>query len=217
MRLFLDTADVELIKKHAESGLVDGITTNPTLIMKSERDLKTVICEICKFIPGPVSSEGAGETAEQIVADGKEFSKWASNVVVKVPMTEQGLIAVRQLASMGIKTNVTLVFSVAQALLAAKAGATFVSPFVGRLDDIKQDGMALVSQIVQVYKNYGFKTEIIVASVRSVKHVQEAALAGAHIATVPPSIFSELYSHSLTDKGIEIFLQDYNKALKTKA
>ena len=216
MKIFLDTADVDLITRYARTGLVDGITTNPTLIMKSGRIQKDVIAEICEIVGGPVSSEGVGETAAQMLIDGKEFSNWAPNVVVKVPMTEEGLIAVREFTRLGIKTNVTLIFSCAQALMAAKAGATFVSPFVGRLDDIKEDGMKLVSQIAQVYKNYGFKTEIIVASVRSVKHVQDAALAGAHIATVPPKIFAELYMHPLTDKGIEMFLADYNKALKNK-
>lgn len=212
MKIFLDTADVEKIRRFAASGLVDGITTNPTLILKGGRKQKDAIMEICKLIEGPVSVEGVGETAEQMVKDGVEFASWAANAVVKVPMTEEGLKAVRMLAKKGIKTNVTLVFSVNQALLVAKAGAAFVSPFVGRLDDIGEDGMALVREIMLVYKNYGFRTEVIVASVRSEKHVVQSAEAGAHIATIPPEILEKMFRHQLTDKGIDKFLADWNAA-----
>ena len=212
MKIFLDTADVDKIRRFAATGLVDGITTNPTLILKGGRKQKDAILEICRLIDGPVSVEGVGETAEQMVKDGEEFASWAKNVIVKVPMTEEGLKAVRMLAKKGIKTNVTLVFSVNQALLAAKAGAAFVSPFVGRLDDICQDRMALISQIVKVYRNYGFKTSVLVASVRSEKHVVQAAEAGADVATIPPEILEKMYRHPLTDKGIGKFLADWNAA-----
>lgn len=216
MKIFLDTAEADLIKKYAASGLVDGVTTNPTLIMKSGREQEEVTKEICKLVEGPVSAEGVGETSTQMIEDGKKFAKWAKNVVVKIPMTDEGLVAVRELAKLGIKTNVTLVFSATQALLAAKAGATFVSPFVGRLDDIKENGMELVDEIMQIYANYGFDTEVIVASVRSVEHVREAALIGAHIATIPPKIMEEMYKHDLTDKGIARFLEDHKKAIANK-
>jgi transaldolase len=214
MKLFLDTADVEQIKKGAKTNLVDGITTNPTLIMKSGRVQEEAIKEICKIISGPVSVEGIGETAEEMVADGKKFAKWAPNIVVKVPMTAEGLRAVKELSKIGIKTNVTLVFSANQALLAAKAGATYVSPFVGRLDDVKEDGMALIADIMEIFENYGFKTEVIVASVRNTGHVLKAAKIGAHICTIPPKVFEEMFRHPLTDKGIMLFLEDYKKAAK---
>jgi len=216
MKIFLDSADPEKIRRFAASGLVDGVTTNPTLILKSGRKQKDAILEICKLISGPVSVEGVEEKAEGMVKDGEEFSKWAANVVVKIPMTEEGLKAVTALSKKGIKTNVTLVFSVNQALLAAKAGATFVSPFVGRLDDINEDGMKLIEEIMLVYKNYGFKTEVIVASVRSEKHVVRSAEAGAHIATIPPEILEKMFCHPLTDKGIAKFLEDYKAATGKK-
>jgi transaldolase len=214
MKIFLDSAEADKIRRFASSGLVDGVTTNPTLILKSGRKQKDAILEICKLVSGPVSVEGVEEKAEGMVKDGEAFSKWAANVVVKIPMTEEGLKAVTILSKKGIKTNVTLVFSVNQALLAAKAGATFVSPFVGRLDDIGQDGMQLIREIMQVYRNYGFPTQVIVASVRSEKHVLQAAEAGAHIATIPPEILEKMFCHALTDKGIKKFLEDYNAALK---
>lgn len=212
MKIFLDTADVEKIRRFAATGLVDGITTNPTLILKGGRKQKDAILEICKLIDGPVSVEGVSEKAEDMVRDGEEFASWAKNVIVKVPMTEEGLKAVRMLAKKGIKTNVTLVFSVNQALLAAKAGAAFVSPFVGRLDDAGEDGMALIRQIVPIYKNYGFKTQVLVASVRSEKHVVQSAEAGADVATIPPEILEKMFRHPLTDRGIEKFLADWNAA-----
>ena len=217
MKFFLDTADVEKIKQAAECGLVDGVTTNPTLILKAGRDQKTVIQEIAKIISGPISVEGVGMAAEDMVKEGEEFAKWAKNVVVKVPMTQEGLKAVRILEKKGIRTNVTLVFSASQALLAAKAGASFVSPFVGRLDDVSEDGMALIYDIMDIYTNYEFKTEVIVASVRSPMHVVEAAKAGAHIATVPSDVFEKLFKHALTDKGIAQFIEDHRKhATKVK-
>ena len=214
MKLFLDTADVDMIKKLAATGLVDGITTNPTLIMKSGREHKSAIVEICKIVKGPVSVEGIGETAEQLVKDAREFAKWAPNVVAKVPMTSEGLKAVKVLEKEGIHCNVTLIFSPTQALLAAKAGASYVSPFVGRLDDISERGMGLVEDIMDIYDNYGFKTEVIVASVRNPMHVVKSAQIGAHIATLPPDIFEKLFKHPMTDKGIEQFSKDYAAATK---
>jgi transaldolase len=212
MKFFLDTADVEKIKEAAEMGMCDGVTTNPTIIMKSGRNQKEVVQEIAAIVPGPVSVEGIGESAEDIAKEGTEFAKWAKNIVVKVPMTKEGLKAVRILEKKGIRTNVTLVFSVSQALLAAKAGASYISPFVGRLDDISQDGMELIWEIMETYSNYEFKTEVIVASVRDPVHVMEAARAGAHIATIPPDVFEKLFKHPLTDKGIAQFKEDYMKS-----
>lgn len=214
MKFFIDSADVEEIKKAVALQMCDGVTTNPTLIMKAGKKQEDAIREIARIVRGPISVEAVSDDAEGMVKEGLEFSKWASNVVIKVPMTKQGLTAVRALAKSGVKCNVTLVFSAAQALLAAKAGAAFVSPFVGRLDDAGQDGMAVVRDIVQIYRNYGFTTEIIVASVRSVKHVEEAAKAGAHIATIPPKVYEEMWRHALTDKGIEIFRRDHQEYLK---
>ena len=212
MKIFLDTAEVEKIRRFAALGMVDGITTNPTIILKSGRKQKDAITEICKTVPGPVSVEGVSEKAEDIAKDGEEFAAWAPNVVVKVPMTEEGIKAVRILSKKGIKTNVTLVFSAAQALLAAKAGATFVSPFMGRLDDVSEDGVELIAKIVAIYKNYGFSTEIIAASVRSPLHVAECALAGADIATVPPDVLEKCFRHGFTDAGIKKFYEDYKAA-----
>lgn len=216
MKIFLDTADTEKIKRYSDSGLVDGVTTNPTLILKSGRKQKDVIIEICKLVDGPVSAEGVSENAEGMVKDGEEFAKWAKNVVVKLPMTEEGLKAVRILSKKGIKTNVTLVFSPAQALLAAKAGATFVSPFLGRLDDVGDEGMDLVRQIAAIYKIYGYKTEIIAASVRSPLHVVQAALCGCDIATIPPDVLDKMFRHGFTDAGIKKFYEDYQAAAGKK-
>ena len=214
MKIFLDTADAAKIKKYAEMGMVDGVTTNPTLILKSGRRQEDVTKEICKMVDGPVSAEGNAEKAEDIAKEGEVFASWAKNVVVKVPMTPEGLKAVRVLSKKGIKTNVTLVFTSAQALLVAKAGATYVSPFVGRLDDIGEDGMALIEEIMRMYKNYGFKTQVIVASVRSSAHVVRAAAAGADIATVPVNIMDEMFTHKLTDAGIRKFHDDWEAAKK---
>lgn len=214
MKFFLDTANIESIRKAVEMHLCDGVTTNPSIILKDApgKSHRAVIEEIAKIVPGPVSVEGAGQTKDEIIAEGLEFAKWAKNVVVKVPITKEGLAAVRYLEQKGIHTNVTLVFSVAQAVLAAKAGASYVSPFVGRLDDIGQDGMLLIKEIMQAFKNYGFKTEVIVASVRSVKHVEESEKIGAHIATIPPAIFEKMFEHELTSKGIAKFLEDHKKS-----
>jgi transaldolase len=214
MKFFLDSANVAKISRAAEFGLCDGVTTNPTIIMREGRELKSVIMEIAKIVKGPISVEGVGETAEQMVKDAREFAKWAPNVVAKIPMTEEGMKAVRILEKEGIHTNVTLVFSPAQALVAAKAGASYVSPFVGRLDDISEDGMHMVEDTLQIFKNYGYKTEVIVASVRSTKHVIDAAKIGAHIATLPPDVFDKLFRHQLTDKGIALFIEDFKKAKK---
>lgn len=216
MKIFLDTANVENIRKAVGWGILDGVTTNPTLIMKEGRDHKQVIQEIAEIVKGPISVEGVGETAEQLVSDALEFSKWAPNVVAKVPMTPEGIKAVFILSKRRIPTNVTLVFSPSQALLVAKAGATYVSPFLGRLDDVSENGMDLIRDIASIYKNYGFKTEILAASIRSPLHVVEAAKAGAHIATMPYEIYEKLWKHPLTDKGIKIFLEDYRKALVEK-
>lgn len=208
----MDTADVEAIKKYVALGFADGITTNPSLILKSGRNHKEVVKEICSIVHGPVSVEGVGMTSEEMVKEAEEFRTWGKNVVIKVPMTEEGLKAVRILEKKGIHTNVTLVFSASQALLAAKAGASYVSPFVGRLDDKGEKGMDVVKEILEIYKNYKFDTEVIVASVRSRAHVEESARIGAHIATIPPKVLDEMWKHELTDKGIEKFLEDFNKS-----
>lgn len=212
MKFFLDTADVGKIKAAVEMGMCDGVTTNPTIIMKSGRAQREVVQEIAALVPGPVSVEGISEDADGMVKEGTEFSKWAKNVVVKVPMTKEGLKAVRILEKKGIRTNVTLVFSANQALLAAKAGASYVSPFVGRLDDISEDGMQLIADIMEILTNYEFKTEVIVASVRDPVHVVDAARIGAHVATIPPDVFEKLFKHPLTDKGIAQFKEDYAKS-----
>ena len=215
MKFFIDTADVSEIKQATERGWVDGVTTNPTLIAKSGRSFEEVIKEICKLTKGPVSAEVISLKADEMVKEGLALAKWADNVVVKIPMCEDGMIAVKKLTAEGIKTNVTLVFSVMQALLAAKAGATMVSPFVGRLDDIGSEGMVMVSEVIQVYRNYDFATEVLVASVRSPMHLQAAALMGADIATIPFKVMQQMTGHPLTTKGIEMFLADWDKA-KTK-
>nr|WP_114788195.1 fructose-6-phosphate aldolase [Lactiplantibacillus plantarum] len=209
MKFFLDTANTEDIKHFAELGLVDGVTTNPTLVSREGRDFETVIKEITQIVSGPVSAEVTATKAEEMIAQARNEVKWASNIVVKIPMTEEGLKAVKVLSEEGIKTNVTLVFSVSQGLLAAKAGATYISPFLGRLDDIGGSGIQLVKDLRQVLDTYGFKTEIIAASVRGPQHVQEAALAGADIVTIPATVFGKLWSHPLTDKGLASFASDW--------
>ncbi|HSB46818.1 MAG TPA: fructose-6-phosphate aldolase [Candidatus Bilamarchaeum sp.] len=211
MKFFLDTANVEEIKKAAELGMCDGVTTNPTLIMKSGKGHKEAILEITKAVKGPVSVEGAGETYEELMAEATEFSKWAPNVVFKVPMTKDGLKAVRALSSKGVKTNVTLVFSASQALLVAKAGATYVSPFIGRLDDNSQDGMTLIRDIVQIYRNYGYKTEVLAASIRHPIHVVECAKAGADVVTMPADVLEKMWKHPLTDAGFATFREHHKK------
>lgn len=209
MKFFLDTANVDEIKRINELGLVDGVTTNPTIISKEGRDFEEVIKEICSIVDGPVSAEVISLEAEGMVKEARVLAKWASNVVVKVPMTEEGLKAVNILSKEGIKTNVTLVFTVAQGLMAAKAGATFVSPFLGRLEDIGTDSLALIKKLRKVLDFYGYKSEIIAASVRGLKHVEDVAEVGAHIATIPGSLFPKLWSHPLTNSGIEQFLSDW--------
>ncbi|OMH40567.1 fructose-6-phosphate aldolase [Desulfurobacterium indicum] len=211
MKFFIDTADVNEIKEAVELGLIDGVTTNPTLISKTGRPFKEVVNEILKLVDGPVSLEVVSLDAKGMVDEARQLAKLGENVVIKIPMTTEGLKAVKILSEEGIRTNVTLVFSPLQALLAAKAGATYVSPFVGRLDDIGHDGMELISQIVDIYANYGFMTEIIVASIRHPKHVLEAALIGADIATIPFKVITQLAKHPLTDIGIERFLEDWAK------
>ena len=214
MKFFLDTANIEQIRKASELGMVDGITTNPTLIMKEGSDHKKIISEIAKVIKGPISVEGAADTHDELVKEAEEFTKWAPNVVFKLPMTKEGLQAVRTLSKKGIKTNVTLVFSLSQALLVAKAGATYVSPFVGRLDDISENGMKLIEEMVKMYRNYGFKTEILVASVRHPIHVCQAALAGADICTLPADVLEKMWNHPLTDKGFAMFKEHHKKYSK---
>lgn len=214
MKFFIDTAEIEEIRQANKRGWVDGVTTNPSLIAKSGRDFFEVIKEICKEISGPVSAEVISLQSEEMIREGRELAKLADNVVVKVPMCEEGMIAVKRFTSEGIKTNVTLVFSPMQALLAAKAGATMVSPFVGRLDDIGQDGMTMVDEVIQMYQNYDFDTEVLVASVRSPMHIQIAASLGADIATIPYKVMQQMTAHPLTDKGIKMFMDDWNKAKK---
>jgi transaldolase len=216
MKFFIDTAEVEAIRKVVELGMCDGVTTNPTLIMKSGKAQKDVIQEIAKFVKGPISVEGVSETYEGMMKEALEFAKWAPNVVIKLPMTKNGLRAVRTLSLKDIKTNVTLVFSTSQAILAAKAGATYVSPFIGRLDDISEEGIGLIKEVIAVYENYGYETEVIVASVRHPRHVVDSALIGAHIVTIPAEVFEKMWKHPLTDKGIAQFKEDYNKSLEAK-
>ena len=214
MKFFIDTANIAEIKKAKEWGLVDGVTTNPSLVSKEGREFKELIKEICSIVDGPISAEAVSLDAEGMIKEARELSKIHKNIVVKIPMTLEGLKAVKVAAKEGIKTNVTLVFSPTQALMAAKAGATYASPFVGRLDDISHNGMDLVSQILSIYENYDFATEVIVASVRHPLHVVDAALLGAHIATIPFKVIEQLSKHPLTDIGIERFLKDWEKVPK---
>lgn len=211
MKIFLDSADIDEIKAHRDSGFVDGVTTNPSLIAQSGRNIMDTIAEICELVPGPVSAEVAATDFETMLSEGKKLAGIAPNVAVKVPLTEAGLRTCRVLSDAGTKVNVTLCFSAGQALLAAKAGAAFISPFVGRLDDIGQDGMGLIEEICSIYANFDFDTEVLVASVRSTQHVVDAALMGADVATLPPKILSALYKHPLTDKGLNAFLADWEK------
>ncbi len=209
MKFFIDTANIEEIKELASTGLVDGVTTNPSIIAKSGRNFLEVIAEICAIVPGPVSAEVAANDFAGMKAEGDHLSKIAKNVTIKLPMTWDGLKACRYFSEKGIQTNVTLCFSAAQALLAAKAGASFVSPFVGRLDDIGQDGLNLIEEICLVYSQYDFDTEVLVASVRHPIHVVESAKMGAHVATLPVSVMKQLIQHPLTDKGLAQFNQDW--------
>jgi len=214
MKFFIDTADVGEIREAHDLGLVDGVTTNPSLIAKSGRKFKDVIKEIVSIVDGPISAEVISLDASGMIKEGKELAKIHKNIVVKVPMTPEGLKATKALSSKGIKTNVTLVFTPMQALLAAKAGATYVSPFVGRLDDISQDGMGIIEEIRTIFDNYGYTTEIIVASVRNPIHVLNSALIGADIATIPYSVMIQLAKHPLTDAGIKKFLADWESVPK---
>lgn len=214
MKFFIDTANLEEIKKGLEMGMVDGVTTNPSLIARENMPFQEIITQICKLVDGPVSAEVVSLDAAGMLAEAKELARIADNIVIKIPMIIEGLKAVKKLTAEGIKTNVTLVFSSAQALLAAKAGASFVSPFVGRLDDIGTPSMDLISDIATVYDNYGYQSEIIVASVRSPQHVMDAALIGADIATIPLKVITQLAKHPLTDIGMEQFLADWEKRTK---
>ncbi len=216
MKLFLDTANIDEIREIASWGVLDGVTTNPSLVAKEGRDFKEVIMEICSIVDGPISAEVVSTTAPEMVKEAREYAKWHKNVYVKIPMIPEGLKALSQVSKEGIKTNITLIFQPSQALLAAKAGASIVSPFIGRLDDVSQEGMEVISQIKTIYANYGIKTQILVASVRHPVHVVDAAMIGADIATLPYAVFKKLPSHPLTDIGLKRFLDDWAKAKQGK-
>lgn len=215
MKFFVDTADVAEIKDLASTGLLDGVTTNPSLMAKAGRPYLEVLREICEAVDGPVSAEVTATDVEAMLAEGRHLAKISDNIAVKVPLTVDGLKACKALSDEGTMVNVTLCFSAAQALLAAKAGATFISPFVGRLDDIGVDGMHLIAEIVEIYTNYDFATEVLVASIRGPAHVVEAAKMGADVATIPPAVLRQLYAHPLTDKGLAAFLADWEKTGQT--
>jgi transaldolase len=212
MKFFIDTAEMDDIRDLAETGLVDGVTTNPSLVAKSGRNFLDVVREICAIVPGPVSAEVAATDAKTMLAEGRKLAKIAKNIAVKVPLTPDGLKTCRALRQEGTMVNVTLCFSPAQALLAAKAGASFISPFVGRLDDVGHNGMELIRDIVAIYRNYAeIKTEVLVASIRNPSHVIEAAKMGAHVGTMPPSVLRQMYAHPLTEKGLAAFVADWKK------
>ncbi len=211
MKFFVDTAEVDQIRELAELGMVDGATTNPSIIMQSGRDIKEVTAEICSIVDGPVSAETVALDADGMIAEGRELTKIAPNITVKVPLTWAGLKACKVLSGEGYMVNVTLCFSANQALLAAKAGATFISPFIGRLDDMNLDGMDLIADIRTIYDNYDFKTQILAASIRSANHMSQAALIGADVATAPPAVIKKMADHPLTDKGLAAFLADWEK------
>lgn len=214
MKFFIDTANIDEIRTAAGWGLLDGVTTNPTLVAREKRPFRELVIEICSIVDGPVSAEAVSHDADGLIREARELSKIHENIVVKIPMTLEGLKAVKTVSAEGIHTNVTLVFSATQALMAAKAGATYVSPFVGRLDDASHHGMTLISQILAIFDNYGYAAEVIVASIRNPLHVLEGALSGAHVATVPFNVLSQLAKHPLTDVGIERFLKDWEKVPK---
>jgi transaldolase len=214
MKIFLDTANLDSIKKYNEMGAVDGITTNPTLLSKEKEHPSELMREITRIIKGPVNLEVIGTEAEGMIEEAHRLVKFGPNVVVKIPMIPEGLKAVRRLYDQGIKTNVTLIFSSNQAILAAKAGASYVSPFIGRIDDSGHDGMVIIKEIAQIFRNYGFDTEVLVASIRHPVHVVEAAKIGAHVVTLPPEILGKMMSHPLTDKGLNLFLKDWEKITK---
>ncbi len=214
MQFFIDTANIDEIKEANSMGMVDGVTTNPSLIAKENGDFISIITQICKIIKGPVSAEVISLDSEGMVKEARELAKISDNIVVKIPMTIDGLKATQKLSQEGIKTNVTLIFSPLQALMAAKAGATYVSPFIGRLDDLSQEGMVVVEQIVEIFQNYGYETQVIVASIRNPLHVLDSALLGADVATIPFNVLSKLAAHPMTDKGIKAFLNDWQNAQK---
>jgi transaldolase len=215
MKFFLDTANIDEIRSAAEYGLIDGVTTNPSLVSKEGRDFKEIITEITRIVDGPISAEVVSTDANGILREAYDLAKLHKNIVIKIPMIKEGMKALKQLSNDGIKTNVTLVFSPTQALIAAKLGATYVSPFVGRLDDISTEGMDLIQDLVQIFANYQFETQILVASCRHPLHVREAALLGAHVATLPYKVLEQLLQHPLTDIGLERFLKDWEKVPKT--
>jgi len=211
MKFFVDSADIKQIEDLMPTGLIDGVTTNPSLIAKNGDDMAKTIKDICALVPGPVSAEVTATDSDKMLEEGQYLASLAKNVTIKVPLTINGLKTCKALRAQGTQVNVTLCFSATQALLAAKAGASFISPFVGRLDDIGEKGMDLIEDIVVIYENYGFETEVLVASVRSKQHVIDAAIIGAHVATLPPKVIYELYEHPLTDKGLKAFLDDWGK------
>jgi transaldolase len=214
MKIFIDTANIEEIRTANEWGVIDGVTTNPTLVAKEGKDFKSIVNKILSIVDGPISVEVISTDSKGMVKEALDMSKWSENIVIKIPMIPEGLKAVKILNEKGVKTNVTLVFSVNQAILAAKAGATYVSPFIGRLDDIGHDGMQIIRDMVQIYKLYEFETEIIVASVRHPLHVIESAKIGAHVATIPYGVIEKMFKHPLTDIGLEKFLKDWKKVVE---
>ena len=214
MKIFIDTANIEEIRKANEWGVIDGVTTNPTLVAKEGKDFKSIVNQILSIVDGPISVEVISTDAVGMVKEALDMAKWSKNIVIKIPMIPEGLKAVKILNEKDVKTNVTLVFSVNQAILVAKAGATYVSPFIGRLDDIGHEGIQIIKDLVEIYKKYGFKTEIIVASVRHPLHVIESAKIGAHVATIPFSVIEKMFKHPLTDIGLEKFLKDWKKVVE---
>ncbi|NBX17000.1 MAG: fructose-6-phosphate aldolase [Proteobacteria bacterium] len=212
MKFFLDSADIQEIRQMAELGICDGVTTNPTLVAKSGQDFKTLLHEIVRLIPGPISAEVVGQTSAEMLAEAEVLAKIHENIVIKLPLNPEGLKACKSLSARNIKTNVTLCFQAGQALLAAKCGATYISPFIGRLDDISQDGMQLIKEIRTIYDNFGYKTQILAASIRHPQHVIQSALAGSDVATCPYKVLMSLYQHPLTEKGLASFMEDWRKA-----
>ncbi len=214
MRFFIDTADINEIREAAAMGILDGVTTNPSLVAKAGKPFKEGMLEILKAVPGPVSIEVTALDCSGMCKQAQEYAAWGPNAVIKLPTTREGVKACKSLTEQGIKTNLTLCFSANQALLVAKAGATYVSPFIGRFDDISEDGMQIIRDIVQIYKNYGFATQVLAASIRHPLHVVQAALAGAHVATIPFKVLDQMFKHPLTDRGLEAFLKDWEKVSK---